>query len=652
MEQDIFYTSPSPVPASNDFSRRNHLRQGSLPLKKRKFNDLDDSSLKDGTGMANTCGSRFLETSKLPSHAISASSSRVEKIAALALVAAIASTEPGSVSPRSNNEHPSSPRQTSSPISSPTSAIGELKPEDASPSTHRRIHHRPLASPLPNGCHGRTSRNNSFCRRQPCYNGTTYCKLHYQQYVLSSVQSPCEAEGDATASLDSLATHACVAETRSVESLPIVPSLLQDKRFTGTGDEIRCLATTTRGRACAYVAVGSTKYCYLHSDYDANPPPRRGGAFLRRTESGDASDRSHMQVLNSRNQDTPSPSPTSLTVSQVPESIKMTGGDVDGLTISDLPSSKNEADENLEVNSKEWHRFACEPSTTHSAYPLLSMISTDQWYQKKVIVLIGPLTNRTGRVEKWGNGWVSVQIPGMGVHNRRSFELVLHPDQRDEIMDNVVNDTSPKQLRRCVSHEARDGVTEIGTLPEMVYGTGNDQAGPEPGTSDFTIHKSMDSLGSNAGDKHVCRGRESIRTPSPPSASDNDKAADEVPCPVTPYHQAEVSSKTGNENKPYQARDFLENEGVQSKNLSKLGAVDNSKKDKSQIEALKVQPGLPIVSPTSSHASRSLKNKDIRIIERVPQTHATRQPSNLDLLFGAAAIERSLLTRGETRGET
>lgn len=44
----------------------------------------------------------------------------------------------------------------------------------------------------------------------------------------------------------------------------------------------------------------------------------------------------------------------------------------------------------------------------------------------------GPLTNHIGRVEKWGNGWISVRLPGVGLHNRRSFELYLHPDPNSD----------------------------------------------------------------------------------------------------------------------------------------------------------------------------------------------------------------------------
>ncbi len=43
-----------------------------------------------------------------------------------------------------------------------------------------------LTSPLPNGCHGRTSRYNSYCRRQPCFRGSKFCKLHYSLNVIKN----------------------------------------------------------------------------------------------------------------------------------------------------------------------------------------------------------------------------------------------------------------------------------------------------------------------------------------------------------------------------------------------------------------------------------------------------------------------------------
>ena len=80
-----------------------------------------------------------------------------------------------------------------------------------------------------------------------------------------------------------------------------------------------------------------------------------------------------------------------------------------------------------------------------SSDTLLSTISTDQWFQKTVRVAAGPLKGRIGLVEKWGNGWVSVHISGVGLHNRRSFELYLH--SHDEADDPTkVNGTHTKPI--------------------------------------------------------------------------------------------------------------------------------------------------------------------------------------------------------------
>jgi hypothetical protein len=81
------------------------------------------------------------------------------------------------------------------------------------------------------------------------------------------------------------------------------------------------------------------------------------------------------------------------------------------------------------------------------------MISTDQWYKKTVKVATGPFAGRFGNVEKWGNGWVSVNIAGVGLHNRRSFELYLKDQEKQQ--DEVPNN----KLFRCVSHDARDVVS-------------------------------------------------------------------------------------------------------------------------------------------------------------------------------------------------
>jgi hypothetical protein len=91
--------------------------------------------------------------------------------------------------------------------------------------------------PLPGGCHGRTSRSNTYCQKNSCYNGSNFCKVHYQQ---QNNAGP-----------------------------------FQYKRFTGSGAEVCCKATTKRGKECAFVATSGNNYCHLHADCDNNPslPP-------------------------------------------------------------------------------------------------------------------------------------------------------------------------------------------------------------------------------------------------------------------------------------------------------------------------------------------------------------------------------------------
>ena len=105
-------------------------------------------------------------------------------------------------------------------------------------------------------CHAKTSRGNFFCKRQPCYKGTNYCKQHFCQIEAKKVSEDEE------------------------ESSKAAYTVGQDKRCTGDDNEVRCFATSTRGRTCAYIAVNYTKYCYLHADYDTNSLPRRTSKLL------------------------------------------------------------------------------------------------------------------------------------------------------------------------------------------------------------------------------------------------------------------------------------------------------------------------------------------------------------------------------------
>jgi len=229
------------------------------------------------------------------------------------------------------------------------------------------------------------------------------------------------------------------------------PHQHQDKRFTGFGDECRCQATTTRGRPCAYVSVNKTKYCHLHVDYDVNPPPRRGGISssagspnvqkkirhkLPIDEEQSMASISRDATTDVSSSDSGAVATTKPTAIGAPLSIiseESVSVPVAGPLKSVLPIPG--------TNTSDTSRSEIALNSMFSSYPLLSSISSDQWFNKLVIVSTGPLVNRTGRVVKWGNGWVTVRIStgsttqegsaGL-LHNRRSIELFLLPDQKNQ----------------------------------------------------------------------------------------------------------------------------------------------------------------------------------------------------------------------------
>jgi len=333
--------------------------EGSLPFKKRRFLSKSIECSAEGTDPA--LGSSFVNP--YPREGTTTTSGE-DMLMALALAATTVTTSTAF-----------SPRILSSSREDSSGQVISLTPVSG---TKKRVHYPRLSSPLPNGCHGRTSRNYSYCRRQPCYNGSNYCKLHYQQYVIAGmIQSPSTQTENETAS--TISSKLCLSE-----GAPFVSNIRhQNRRYTGANNEARCQATTTRGLACANIAVHSTKYCYLHSNYDTHPPPRRGRATLQKFRCVEIGSRPGIQA-----------------------NFSLQSSILGQVAVGSLRATEIE-----------------------SRLPSLNMISTDQWFGKRVIVASGPLANQSGQVEKWGNGWVTVLIDGIGVHNRRSFELFLHPDQ-------------------------------------------------------------------------------------------------------------------------------------------------------------------------------------------------------------------------------
>jgi hypothetical protein len=243
----------------------------------------------------------------------------------------------------------------------------------------------------------------------------------------------------------------------------------QDKRYTGSADGTRCLATTTRGRVCAYVSANGTKYCYLHADYGTNPPPKRGGGGQKVKVSGHGGElpfRLGSDHLSNFESLPIIPSAAEVSVAS-PASVASEDSRLESPVTASAhgkrSSEKTPAKKTLVERSphKGSRKTASKLAEKHadSPFPLLSMISTDQWFHKIVVISTGPLADQVGQVEKWGNGWVSVSVPGVGLHNRRSFELYLHAEEQCEgasassDSEAKIQESNPSLLR-CISREA------------------------------------------------------------------------------------------------------------------------------------------------------------------------------------------------------
>jgi len=454
---EVMPIASGPMNGLSMIAEESFRRGGSLPFKKRKLfrsgsgssSDFTQSDLKSpyGTPNPSTCFSGGAD----------------EKIAALALVAAASSALPVAnapfpglfLSPSSINEHNTQRmhviqdealKERESPESHASSELS--KPQDVPPSpmtqlkAKLRIQHPPLRSPLPGGCHGRTARNNSYCRRHPCYNGSKYCKLHYQMHVVSGMR-PEDAE-----SSDVI--------VESARDSPI-PAVHTDKRFQGLEGEVKCSATTTRGRPCSYISVNDSRYCFLHADYDSNPPPRRGSIVSphkARTVSVSSAAKSV-----SGDEMAPSDAVVLKTPSKVPASVSSTESSLSSAWVTPQVSSVTDTPPSTKK---------IKDVSTRDGKPVLSSLSYDKWFDKKVMISTGPLANHIGRVVKWGNGWVTVRITpetsgeeddGL-LHNRRAVELFLVPDDAEE--DNkTLHDAdvikamegASSSLLRCVSRE-------------------------------------------------------------------------------------------------------------------------------------------------------------------------------------------------------
>ena len=228
----------------------------------------------------------------------------------------------------------------------------------------------------------------------------------------------------------------------------------QDKRYTGLSpNQMRCNATTTRGRPCTYTAVQSTKYCFLHADFDTNPPPRR--------------------IKSSIDEDIEISASSSASPGALINTEDYVSDDDDHNNASPAPSVESSANAALKsqgppaaVFKKRRTNAKFAEKHAESRRPLLSMMATDQWFGQSVQIAVGPFEGRSGIVQKWGNGWITVLIEGVGFHNRRSFELYI--DISDEQNLNEENSKlgrkkkdysgsnikDQNRLFRCVSRDA------------------------------------------------------------------------------------------------------------------------------------------------------------------------------------------------------
>ena len=251
-----------------------------------------------------------------------------------------------------------------------------------------------------------------------------------------------------------------VAVGEKTRSSPLaIPTAQTDKRFQGLDGEVQCSATTTRGRPCSYVCVNDTKYCFLHAEYESNPPPKRGGGCTSTKKravsvsSGTAESATSVDDFSVASEiliKTPSKPATS---SEEPclSSALVTPHSASFGSVSEASTSTPK--KNI---------------TTRDGKPLLSSLSYDQWLNRKVMIATGPLSNHVGHVEKWGNGWVTVRLAhdiskqqdeeGL-LHNRRAVELFLVPGDSEENfgvsgeVEGIQVAEGGTPLLRCVSRE-------------------------------------------------------------------------------------------------------------------------------------------------------------------------------------------------------
>jgi hypothetical protein len=240
------------------------IMRGSLPFKKRRFPHLDLLTMSSmGHQRDSDCALMMMLSKEHFGHG---STSAEQNDALSLLAAAAASGSPSESLPlqlSTMREHEDEEPTTHgfsfhhasenndnglSGVLFAAAAAVDLQSEDSSTSVSSlsASSKAPLLSPLPNGCHGRTSRNNSYCRRHPCYNASKYCKLHYQHYIVVGAATDQElmngfiVEGPDSVMDCDFASAAVDRATKAATSQAALVHLHQDKRYTGCDDETRC----------------------------------------------------------------------------------------------------------------------------------------------------------------------------------------------------------------------------------------------------------------------------------------------------------------------------------------------------------------------------------------------------------------------------
>ena len=289
----------------------------------------------------------------------------------------------------------------------------------------KRPSHPKLNAPLPDGCHGKTSRTQSFCRRGPNYKGSNYCKLHFFDPRYKSMIAQNDDSFEDT--ICPRASKSSSTNVTEIESPSIDPAAIENKSLDqkstkraprdklyrgstsndgGTMAEVRCLAISTRGRRCCYaaVALNGERYCHRHSSF----------------------------FVGSNN---PNPDPTPKKETE-PKADSTSARKSPAFEASDSattpPTRRNRS-------SSVSHKASVAASDLSRPPSALSDLSTDLWQNRKVLVSKGPHKSKIATVVRWRNGWVTVELSIQEeeqkstknkskievFHNRRSYELFL-----------------------------------------------------------------------------------------------------------------------------------------------------------------------------------------------------------------------------------